>query len=214
APPPEVLALEPEVPEVDEMIAPATWPQNVSSGDPEWYTPKETLPAVRQVLGVIDLDPASCALAQTLVQARTYYTLDDDGLRHPWHGKLLLNPPYKHAELTPFIAKLLEELDAGHTTEAILVVHNMTHTDWFQAVALRAEAICLVDGKQPFLHPTADGLSLEAGTHPCSGAAVCYFGPHVQRFGQIFVELGVIMQAMRTVAPAQLPLAEATHLRP
>jgi hypothetical protein len=201
--PAPVLVLAPEDPAVDEADAPATWPQNVSSGDPEWHTPQEILAPVRQVLGEIDLDPASCAMAQTRVQARTYYTLADDGLTHPWHGTIFLNPPYKHAEVTRFIAKLFQELDAGHTTEAILVVNNVTQTDWFQAVATRAEAVCFPDGKIPFLHATKDGL------HPCSGQAICYFGPHVARFGQIFVNLGVIMQAMRAVAPAQLSLAEA-----
>jgi hypothetical protein len=199
-----VLVLEPEDPEADGE----SWYEKVFTGDYEWHTPDEILTPVRQVLGAIDLDPASCEMGQARVQARTYYTLADDGLTHPWHGKIFLNPPYKHAEVTRFIAKLFQELDAGHTTDAILVVNNVTQTDWFQAVATRAAAVCFPDGKIPFLHATKDGL------HPCSGQAICYFGPHVARFGQIFVNLGVIMQAMRAVAPAQLSMAEAPPAPP
>ena len=49
--------------------------------------------AARQVLGSIDLDPASCATANLVVKARTFYKKDDDGLVHPWKGNVFLNPP-------------------------------------------------------------------------------------------------------------------------
>jgi hypothetical protein len=41
------------------------------TGETEWYTPPAyCLEFVRAVLGTIDLDPASCALAQKTVQAK------------------------------------------------------------------------------------------------------------------------------------------------
>jgi Family of unknown function (DUF6011)/DNA N-6-adenine-methyltransferase (Dam) len=128
------LVLEPEAPEADEETS-STWPQSCASGDCEWYTPPPIIALVRAVLDGIDVDPASCAAAQAVVQARTYYTLDDDGLRHPWHGTVFCNPPYKLPDVARFGGKLIEELAVGHTTEAILLVNAATETDWFQSIA-------------------------------------------------------------------------------
>jgi hypothetical protein len=80
--------LDPHPPEM-----PLSTLEQTSTGDYEWYTPREVLALVRQVLGVIAVDPASCATAQATMQARTFYTLADDGLRQPWTGTVFLNPP-------------------------------------------------------------------------------------------------------------------------
>jgi len=64
------------------------------TGDNEWYTPTVYVEAARQVLGEIELDPASSEIAQRVVQAVDYFTIDLDGLKQPWFGKVWLNPPY------------------------------------------------------------------------------------------------------------------------
>jgi hypothetical protein len=177
-----------------EEAAPDEKPQGafarLHSGDIEWYTPPEVIARVREVFGgTIDLDPASCADAQRVVGATTYYTLDDDGLRQPWHGRVFLNPPYKDHEIQPFLGKLVAELDAGMVTEAIVLVNNPTQTDWFQFIAPRAHRICFPDGKMHFWHPTRDG---DAG--PIYGQVVLYFGPQVARFEGVFGKIGFIAQ--------------------
>ena len=50
------------------------------SGDFEWNTPRQIATTVRSVLGTISLDPASTAIANTVVQAERYYSITDDGL--------------------------------------------------------------------------------------------------------------------------------------
>jgi hypothetical protein len=200
---PAPLVLEPETPEPGAMTAPATWPQIAASGDFEYYTPKEVLDLVREVLGTIDLDPASCATAQSTVQARTYYTVEDDGLRQPWHGTVFCNPPYKMPEIARFCGKLIEELEAGHATAAILLVNAMTATDWFQTIGAQADALCFPDGKLHFTHATRD-----VSNGPCTGQALLYFGAEVERFRAVFGTLGLIMEVVHSRAPAPaLPFA-------
>jgi Family of unknown function (DUF6011)/DNA N-6-adenine-methyltransferase (Dam) len=187
------------------------------SGDPEWYTPPEVLALVREVLGTIDVDPASCALAQQTVQATTFYTMADSGLAHPWLGTVFCNPPYHMPDIARFCGKLLEELDAGHTTAAILLTNGVTDTGWFHAVAPRAAAICFTEDRVRFTHATRDGL------RPCQGQALFYFGPDVARFCAVFAPIGILMQALPTQstaaqlelpAPAHEPGAEATVAPP
>ena len=65
-----------------------------SSESIEHFTPPEIIEAARQVLGVIDLDPASSKLANDrLVHAKTFYDLSVNGFVLPWKGRVFLNPP-------------------------------------------------------------------------------------------------------------------------
>src|SRR2546430_17584816 len=84
----------------------------------EWYTPSKYIETAREVLGSIDLDPASCELANRTVKADKYYTKEDDGLSKEWHGNVWLNPPYGKINPIPgstksyqriFVEKLLRE---------------------------------------------------------------------------------------------------------
>jgi len=63
----------------------------------EWYTPDSIVRDVERVFGGrIYLDPCSCAEAQRVVKARTFYTADVNGLMEPWHGPTVyVNPPSK-----------------------------------------------------------------------------------------------------------------------
>ena len=59
----------------------------------ERYTPRFLLGLVREVLCDIDLDPASCSLANKDVQARTYYS--QNGAQLSWIAqRVFCNPPY------------------------------------------------------------------------------------------------------------------------
>lgn len=64
-----------------------------SSASNEHYTPPEVVEAARETLGVIDLDPASCEIANRVVRARFIYTIDNPGHAQPWFGNVFLNPP-------------------------------------------------------------------------------------------------------------------------
>jgi hypothetical protein len=63
----------------------------------EHYTPALIVNAARLVLGEIDLDPASCSLANEEIKAAAFYgpgsEFGEDGLAEPWLGRVFLNPP-------------------------------------------------------------------------------------------------------------------------
>lgn len=72
---------------------------NQDSGNFEWYTPPHIMRLVRDLLGGIELDPASNQLANSMVGADRYFTLQDNGLEQDWKAETLwLNHPFGKGE--------------------------------------------------------------------------------------------------------------------
>ncbi len=156
------------------------------TGEVEWYTPSEFLILARKVLGAIDLDPASSSKAQETVQAAKFFTFQQDGLKHPWHGRIWLNPPYMQPHISNFAQKLVGEYRAQRVSAAIMLTHNYTDTVWFQDSAKVASAICFTRGRIRFLG--SDG----ALAAPTQGQAFFYFGNNLKLFSQVFKDVGFI----------------------
>ncbi len=66
--------------------------QSANMGKDEWLTPPDLLAC----LGEFDLDP--CApIVRPWDTAKDHYTIENNGLRVPWFGRVWCNPPYgKH----------------------------------------------------------------------------------------------------------------------
>lgn len=158
----------------------------VSSETNEWYTPEDYILTAKKVLGFIDLDPASCVSANNVVGAARYFSKEDDGLEHPWAGKVWLNPPY--ADLGPkFVKKLLEEYEAGNVTEAILLVNShSTDAKWFEP--LFQHTVCFTNHRSRFWNE--DGV----GGSPTHGSLFAYLGPNKDRFALEFGKFGSVLQ--------------------
>lgn len=160
-----------------------------SSKSNDWYTPPAVLAAARRVLGTIDLDPASTASANTVVKARRFYTIEDDGLSQDWRADTLwLNPPYGKTGNTSNQAvwsqKLAEAYERGHVRTAMLLVNAATDTAWFQALGKRYP-ICLIAGRIRFWRPSG------AADSPTHGNALFYFGGFSLAFGDVCDEIGI-----------------------
>lgn len=64
-----------------------------SSADNEHYSPFDYVDSGRVLMGGIDLDPASNALANEYIKAIDYYSRSSNGFDKQWSGKVWLNPP-------------------------------------------------------------------------------------------------------------------------
>lgn len=153
-----------------------------NSGNNEWYTPSEYIEAARKAMGSIDTDPASNDIANKVVKAEKYYTIETDGLAHDWHGNVWMNPPYSSDLITKFIEKLKEQ--RGNYEQAIILVNNATETQWFYEIVKIASAVCFPKSRVKFYMP--DG---KTGA-PLQGQAVLYVGDNYEKFISAFGGIG------------------------
>ena len=155
-----------------------------NSGENEWYTPPRIIEAARAVLGAIDLDPASSAQAQRTVQAAQYFTIDDDGLKAEWAGRVWMNPPYAKKLIGAFVEKLI---GSPEVTAWITLTNNATDTAWGSALLGAADAACFITGRVRFLSPAGEKET------PLQGQMVCARGIDRNRFAEQFSAMGPIL---------------------
>jgi phage N-6-adenine-methyltransferase len=159
------------------------------TGNNEWFTPQKYVELARDVLGGIDLDPASHAMAQETVRAERFFTEKDDGLQQEWFGRVWLNPPYSQPDIGYFVDKLASEFLSGNVREGILLTNNCTDAKWFHAAFDVARRICFTRGRIKF-------TSLGGGeaAAPVQGQAFFYFGENVEQFERVFSSIGAISE--------------------
>ena len=153
-----------------------------NSGENEWYTPAVYVEAARQAMGSIDLDPASSDMANEVVKAARYCTVETDGLSYEWGGNIWMNPPYSSDLVGRFISKLVDERD--NYEQAIVLVNNATETEWFRKLISVANAVCFPYGRIRYYSPHGKNNS------PLQGQAIVYVGDNVESFFDAFSEIG------------------------
>ncbi len=122
----------------------------------EWLTP----PAIIAALGgpdSFDLDP--CApIVRPWPMAKEHFTIVDNGLHKPWHGRVWLNPPYGGPGIVgPWMRRMVAH-GAGTT-----LTFARTETELFFATVWRAAtALLFLEGRLYFHH--ADGLRARANS--------------------------------------------------
>ena len=153
----------------------------------EHFTPKYIAGKVHAVMGGIDLDPCSHNYANThLIRATRFFTLEEDGLKYPWVGKIYVNAPGDLTGKVPqrFWRKLAAEVAEGNTKEFCWMGFNLSHLRTLQNVShtlLMESNVCVF--KQRIRY---------TGNYPTKDNCMLYWGPNTERFVEQFRPMGAI----------------------
>ncbi len=160
-----------------------------------WCTPPKYVRAVREVLGGrIALDP--CSNRHSVVKAEVEYRLPDhDGLHSSWdYPTIYVNPPYgADRERGTTIKHWLRKCAGAHEehgSEVLALVPVATNTKhWKDYVFGVADALAfLYDTRLKFLVDGKDG-----GKGAPMSCCMIYWGSHVDRFEQVFLPHGAVI---------------------
>jgi phage N-6-adenine-methyltransferase len=115
----------------------------------QWLTPPEIIHA----LGPFDLDPCS-PIKRPFETAKNYFTVEDDGLKNDWSGRVWLNPPYGR-KCASWLKKISDHMNG------VAIIFARTETDmFFRYVWEKADSILFVKGRIHFY--TVDGKRAKA----------------------------------------------------
>lgn len=119
-----------------------------SSASDGWPTPQWLVGqlAAEFAPGGFDLDPAA---DPDNAKAPRYFTVDDDGLAQPWHGRIWLNPPYGRT-IGQWIRKAITEVDRGNAELVVCLVPARVDTRWWREATAAAALVRFLPGRIRF----------------------------------------------------------------
>lgn len=158
---------------------------NQDSGDYEWYTPPEIVDAAREVMGWINLDPASSEKANKILMIDSYYDELDNGLIRDWIGNIWMNHPFSRVNNPLWINKLLKEYHKQNIEQACCITYAATSEQWFKPLLYYTQ--CFLSPRTNYYLP--DGTKKKGVT---KGSVVTYLGWNTKKFKDVFSEFGVV----------------------
>lgn len=148
----------------------------------EWETPQPLFDALNAEFH-FDLDPAA---SHTNHKCARYYTVEDDGLRQAWDGRVFLNPPYGRG-IGEWVGRAAFRTMRDACPLAVCLLPVRTDTKWFHGWCWAAYEIRLLKGRIRFVGAEQDApfpsmlVIFRAGNR--SGRP--HFGPYdTVRYGQ------------------------------
>lgn len=130
--------------------------QSARMKNDEWLTP----PEIVRALGYFDLDPCS-PVVRPWITAFEHFTVEDDGLKQPWHGRVWLNPPFGR-EAVKWLRRMVAH------GNGIALIPARTETEMFyECVWGAADAVLFIKGRPHFHY--VDGRRADFN----SGAPIC-----------------------------------------
>lgn len=118
----------------------------------EWLTP----PDIIKVLGPFDLDP--CApIVRPWPTATRHLTIEDDGLRHHWEGRVWCNPPYGQ-QTAAWLSRM-----AKHSNGIALVFARTETKMFFDHVWQSATGLLFIEGRLHFYHSNGEKAKGNSG---------------------------------------------------
>lgn len=165
------------------------------------FTPSPWLDFAREVFGAaIELDPASCEIANEVVKAKRFYRASDNAFLHDWRAETVwFNPPYSNGLIEPMIDKFINSL--SRIEQAIVLVNSSTSAAWYQALCGHCAAMLIPNRRINFW--TAEGCPSDLAARARYQASppgsnrydqsLFYFGENHGRFARLSAELGTVM---------------------
>lgn len=136
--------------------------ERVLEGKDEWLTPPEIVNA----LGEFELDPCS-PIERPWPTAQRHFTIQTNGLRQEWFGRVWLNPPYGN-ETERWMQRMAE-----HGNGIALIFARTETATWFRCVWLVADAVFFFRGRIAFCHVDGHRAQTSAG----APSALIAYGP-------------------------------------
>jgi len=189
----------------------------------EWYSPSWIVDPARDYLGGIDLDPASCALANTIVQATTFFGIEQNGLQQDWLGNWFGNPPspprewwnhavrmhVEHRSVGVFLAYSIECLSQSQGDEWAAPMTNFSfcipkrRIQFMTTVRAEMEKLVFATSKRPppkedvrkfwRLSEMDPGLLIK-GDAPTHASALIAVGGDHDAFAKAFASVGEVVR--------------------
>lgn len=194
-----------------------------SSASNEHYTPRQIVEAARTVMGGIDLDPASCRLANSIVRAKMFYTMGDDGLSRPWFGRVFCNPPgnklgnRSHAQL--FFFRAVEQWLTRAVEQVIFLAFNLELLRLSQADSKLPSVLrfplCVPSERLEFLSADEHG-QLKAQTKPTHTNAIIFMpgaASELAAFERAFSPFGDVLVPVKRAVQAKAKVSSLHEAR-
>ena len=189
---------------------------NQTSGEVEWYTDPAIIEMAREVMGGIQLDPATSEAANRIVKAQDFFYEEHDGLSREWNASSMwMNHPFGIAE------RACDPKITGRPCRKVICGKRRHHRQkdyggneawirklvdsWASGQVHRAICICFASMSEEWFRPLLafpqcfphgrvnyfrpDGTKVEGVT---KGSVVTYLGPDTARFARVFSALGTI----------------------
>lgn len=128
-----------------------------ADGKDEWLTPPEIIKS----LGVFDLDP--CApVKRPWDMAKTHFTVENDGLKQEWFGRVFMNPPYSRDVLPTWLSRMSMQ------NNGIALIFARTETAAFdEYVWNAADSVLFLKGRLHFYDVNGVRADHNAGSPSC-----------------------------------------------
>jgi hypothetical protein len=120
-----------------------------SSAENDWISPIDIIKKVKNVLGYIDLDPASSLEANIIVGANKIYTIADDMLKQQFDcGTFYMNPPFgkigTKSQAGIFCEYVVDQYEKGNIKSGgIILVHSRLGYLWHEQLMDKLPSIIL-----------------------------------------------------------------------
>ncbi len=171
----------------------------LSSRSDEWYTPSYIIDRVHQVIGLPDLDPASSAAANQVIQAKKYFTRENNALEQTWANQpvsVFLNPPgakLGNKSITAlFWQKLMDLRAKGLLSEAIFMGFSLEHLAVTQGCTYSVGHFPIIIPAKRIRFVSPQG-TFNSPTHSNVIAYIPGIENNTQAFKAVFGDLGIIM---------------------